>query len=264
MPVLLIAVLILAMKEPKRLSNNKIIDSWQPLFNGKDFNDWNLFTKNGDTTAMTKVFCIDEDEVLHFFRDLPDGYALEDHNALHGTMITKRSYSKYILQFEYKWGKKLVNNFKRLQYDSGLYFHISEASAYPLGIQYQIRYNHLNDISYVAEIRGKFNRDWYSKDGLFSMPSKGGMLMATSNGLNLPAADAYAHGLDNQWNTCEIIVMDNEYVIFKLNGKVVNMVTNLSWSSGFIGLEAETGEIFWRNIRIKEYKKRIPKEVFLK
>ena len=248
---------------PKIPSVDKTDEKWQPLFNGKDFNNWNIFTKNGDPEGQKKVFCIDKGGIIHFFRDLPDGYALEDPNALHGSMISKRNYSRYILKFEYKWGKKLVNNYKKLQYDSGVYLHISEESAYPLGIQYQIRYNHLNDVSYVAELRGKFERNWYSKDGVFLLPSAGGEAQSTPNGVNSPSNDAFAHGPDGKWNRCEIIVMRDEYVIYKLNGRVVNMVTDLNWSQGKIGLEAESGEIMWRNIMIKEFENDVPKEDFL-
>jgi len=242
---------------------DKTVHKWQPLFNGKDFNGWELFTKNGDPEAQKKVFCIDKGGIIHFFRDLPDGFALEDPNALHGALITQQSYSRYILKFEYKWGKKQVNNYKNLQFDSGLYFHISDVSAYPLGIQYQIRYNNLKNISYVAELRGKFDRNWYSKDGFFCPPAKGGVVQASPNGVNPASADAFAHGNDGRWNKCEIIVMGSEYVIYKLNGRVVNMVTDLNWSKGKIGLEAESGEILWRNIMIKEFDKFIPKEKFL-
>jgi len=243
--------------------NDKTGDKWKPLFNGTDFKGWDLFTKNGDPEAQQKVFCIDKGGIIHFFRDLPDGFVLEDPNALHGAMITKQSYNRYILKFEYKWGEKMVNNYKKLQFDSGLYFHISDASAYPLGVQYQIKYDHLKNTSYVAELRGKFDRNWYSKDGIFCLPAKGGLAEASPNGVNPASAHASAHGNDGHWNKCEIIVMGNEYVIYKLNGKVVNMVTDLSWGEGKIGLEAESGEIMWRNILIKEFDQVVPKEKFL-
>ena len=56
----------------------------------------------------------------------------------------------------------------------------------------------------------------------------------------------------------------NKYAILKLNGKIVNMATDLSVGEGILGLQAETAEIFYRNIMIKELDKDIPMEVFLK
>jgi hypothetical protein len=58
--------------------------------------------------------------------------------------------------------------------------------------------------------------------------------------------------------------MGNKYAIHKLNGAVVNVLTNLSLSEGVIGLQAETAEVFYRNIKIKELKEDIPMEKFLK
>ena len=42
------------------------------------------------------------------------------------------------------------------------------------------------------------------------------------------------------------------------------MATNLGPSEGMIGIESQTGEIYWRNIRIKEFNQPIPMENFLK
>lgn len=42
--------------------------------------------------------------------------------------------------------------------------------------------------------------------------------------------------------------MGNTYSIHKLNGKIVNLATNLTLSEGIIGLQSETAEIYYRNI----------------
>ncbi len=61
------------------------------------------------------------------------------------------------------------------------------------------------------------------------------------------AGDAQVHGLDDEWNQGEIIVMGDEYVIHKLNGEVVNMVINLDFDKGPIALKQKlvrfSGEI---------------------
>lgn len=58
--------------------------------------------------------------------------------------------------------------------------------------------------------------------------------------------------------------MGSKYAIHKLNGKVVNYAANLTLEEGIIGLQSETGEIFYRNIMIKELNTDIPAEEFLK
>ncbi len=72
------------------------------------------------------------------------------------------------------------------------------------------------------------------------------------------------HGLDDQWNEGEIIVMGDQYPLHKLNGKFVTMATQLGPAAGHVAIEAETGVTFWRNIRIKEFDHDIPVEEFLK
>jgi hypothetical protein len=57
--------------------------------------------------------------------------------------------------------------------------------------------------------------------------------------------------------------MADKYSIHKLNGKIVNIASNLSVSEGIIGLQAETAELFYRNIQIKEFDEIIPMEKFL-
>jgi hypothetical protein len=69
--------------------------------------------------------------------------------------------------------------------------------------------------------------------------------------------------LDGQWNFCEAIVMGNQYSIHKLNGEIVNLATGLTAKEGILGLQAETAEVFYRNIMIKELDKDIPIEDFL-
>ena len=71
------------------------------------------------------------------------------------------------------------------------------------------------------------------------------------------------HALDNKWNHSEIIVMGDQYAIHKLNGEVINMAFNLTPGEGIIGFQAETAEIYYRNIEIKEFEKIIPSEKFL-
>mgnify|MGYP006086980195 FL=1 len=58
--------------------------------------------------------------------------------------------------------------------------------------------------------------------------------------------------------------MGNAYTIHKLNGEIVNMATNLSVSEGIIGFQSETAEIYYRNIKIKEFDEIIPIEKFIK
>lgn len=241
---------------------------FKSLFNGRDFNEWKLLLRNGTTEEAKKVFTIDKGGILHFYRDLPKGSGNDEarRNAFHGVMATKKSFSKYHLKFEYKWGEKLVNNFDQFQYDAGVFYHIMELKIFPIGLQYQVRYNNLEDKNHSGDfVASGVKMQWYSKDGeTFTLPSEGGNPQPIKKGQHYASTNVSYNGLNDEWNECEIIVMDDDYALHFLNGKLANMATDLEPKKGPIAFEAETGEIFWRNIKIKEFEEYIPMENFLK
>ncbi len=262
MKIKLIASLLLAHASSALAADT----GYQLLFNGVDFNDWNIILRDGTPDDIKKVFTIDPDGILHVFRDLPNGTgSVTNKNATHGVMTTKKSYSKYSLKFDYKWGTKLFNNFNQFQYDAGVFYHIKQVKVFPVGLQYQVRYNHLEDRNHSGDIIASGTTiQWYSKDGkTFEFPANGGTAQPKRRGQHYARTGAVFNGLNDKWNKGEIIVMGNEYLLHKLNGQIVNMATDLPASSGPIAIESETGEIYWRNIRIKEFAESIPMENFL-
>ncbi len=236
------------------------------LFNGKDWEGWDLKIKNGDPELAKKVFAIG-DGMIHVFRDLPDRYALDSGTYdTHGMIYTKKKYSRFIFRFEYKWGKKICNNFGTYQYDAGCYYHVFDDRIWPKGIEYQVRYDHEKDLNHTGDFWASgATFQWYAgKDGTFLLPNEGGKSQPIKGGEHLASSKAEHHALDGKWNRCEVIVMGREYAIHKLNGKIVNMATGLSVGDGLVGLQAETAEIFYRNIAIKEFADAVPMEEFLR
>jgi hypothetical protein len=105
---------------------------------------------------------------------------------------------------------------------------------------------------------------WYAdKDGAFLLPGEGGRLQSRKSGQHYAKKGAKVHGLDGEWNQCELIVMGDHYSIHKLNGQIVNVATGLTAKEGKLGLQSETAEIFYRNIMIKEFDKDVPIEDLL-
>ena len=180
---------------------------------------------------------------------------------------TNKSYSKYVLRFEYKWGHKITNNFKRWQYDAGVYYHVSDDTVWPIGIEYQIRYDHTKMANHTGDlIRPKgANYDWYYDEETQRYLSKfeGAKLYEEKGWMHLAKTTTNYNGDNNKWNTCEIIVMGDQYAIHKLNGDIVNVAFNLTPAEGIFGFQAETAEIFYRIIEIKEFDEIIPIEKFL-
>lgn len=244
--------------------SNRTKDGFTKLFNGKNLDGWYLKIKSGDAELAKKVYAIDHSTV-HVFKDFPKKYELNTgKNATHGLFYTNKKYRNFIFRFEYKWGTGIANNFNQFQYDAGCYYHVVDDKIWPKGIEYQVRYDHTKNINHTGDFWAN-QIQWYSKDSLtFTLPSEGGKPMPLKNGEHRAAKDAKFNALNRKWNKCEIIVMGDKYAIHKLNGKIVNMATNLPYSEGVIGLQSETAEIYYRNMEIKEFDKVVPMEHFLK
>lgn len=251
-------------------NNSMDTDGFVKLFNGKDWNGWYLKLRNGDDEMAKKVFAI-ENEMVHVFKDFPDSLDLgTGANGTHGLFYTKKKYSKYILKFEYKWGSKIANNFERWQYDAGVYYHVVDDKIWPTGIEYQIRYDQTKSRNHTGDlIRPEgVNYKWYSTPGgnTYLHPKDGGELEEedSKNWLHYASPTDNHNALNDKWNVCEIIVMGDQYSIHKLNGDIVNMAFNLNPAEGIIGFQSETAEIYYRDIKIKEFNKIIPIEQFIK
>lgn len=246
------------------------------LFNGKNLDGWYLKVKNGDEALAKQVFAV-KDGYIHVFDDsFPAEIDLDagiDKSL--GMMYTKKEYSKYHFKFDYKWGKKKANYFKKWKYDAGVYYHVTNDKIYPTGIEYQIMYDHTKNKNHTGDsIRpGGVSYDWYYSDKTYAYlhPDNAGKLIEKKQ--KLPGKKNWLHeakptqnynALNDKWNTCEIIVMGSEYAIYKLNGEVVNMIFNLKPEKGILGLQSETAEILYRNIQIKEFTESVPAETFLK
>lgn len=242
--------------------------SW--LFNGKNFNGWYLKLRSGDAESAKKVFTVNDKGWVHVFGPgFEDGHELNSgRNDTHGMMYTNRKFDRFIFRFEYMWGKKRVNNFKSYQYDAGMYYHVYDDNIWPGGVEYQVRYDHLAERNHTGDFwaAGKSRFTWTADapKGNWLPATEGGALQEIRDGEHRAHKDAPFHALDGQWNQCEVIVMGDRYAIHKLNGKVVNVGTELTVSEGILGLQSETAELFYRNIRIKKLDADLPIETFLK
>jgi len=239
-------------------------NNFTKIFTGTDFEGWHLKIRSDDAELAKKVYAI-EDGMVHVFKDFPKEYELNTgENATHGLFYTNKKYSKYILRFEYKWGEGISNNFDQFQYDAGCYYHVADDKIWPLGIEYQVRYDHTKKKNHTGDFWAG-GLKWYSIDGnSFTLPSEGGQPVLGHGGEHLATPDVKYNGLNGKWNKCEVIVMGDKYTIHKLNGKIVNMATDLPFSEGIIGFQSETAEIYYRNIEIREFAEIIPMENFLK
>ncbi|CAM4231449.1 DUF1080 domain-containing protein [Zobellia roscoffensis] len=256
---------------PSESTNDE--DGYVSLYNGRDMSNWNIMCRDKEPGLAEKVFAAGENGEMHVYKDFPNGDRTEvGKNGTHCMFFTKEKYSSYSFKFEYKWGDKIFNNYDQFQYDAGMYFHVFDVNIWPKGLEYQVRYDHSkneNHTGCVWNSGAKF--DWYADNSeenpklrTYLSKEEGGVAQEHRGGEHKAHKGAEFHALDGQWNQCEVIVMGNAYAVYKLNGKIVNVLTNLSHSEGEIGLQAETAEIFYRNIEIKVFDEVLPIEEALR
>jgi hypothetical protein len=162
--------------------SKKSKDGFVSLLNGENLDGWYLKIFNGDAELAKKVYAV-EDGMVHVFKDFPKEYELNTSgNATHGLFYTNKKYSKFIFRFEYKWGSGIANNFDQFQYDAGMYYHVVDDKIWPIGIEYQVRYDHTKNRNHTGDYWAS-NIQWYSKDGeTFSSPSAGGKPVTSKAG----------------------------------------------------------------------------------
>ncbi len=244
------------------------------LYNGRNLDGWHVHTRGTDSELPAKVFVPVADGVIHVMKDIPDKAGVDaplEGWVSHGVLITDRDdLKRYIIKFQYKWGKKIMNNFNDWQYDAGAFYHVQpEQKIWPRSIEYQVRYNHLTNTNHTGDVwniaRSKTPMTVYVGDnGSFVAPTAGGKPAQSVSGGTAALAGAFYNGLNDQWNQAELIVMGDRYAIHKLNGVVVNYIENLQLGSGAFALQGETAEVFYRNIMIKTFDRDVPAETFLR
>ncbi|NJM37537.1 MAG: hypothetical protein HC845_06550 [Akkermansiaceae bacterium] len=98
------------------------VDDYTSLYSGQLSDHWHFFSFDGKPETAAKIFSAGNEGEVHVYRDFPDGYQIDGKtNDTHGIMVTKKSYGRYSFKFDYKWGKKKLNNFDQFQYDAGCF-----------------------------------------------------------------------------------------------------------------------------------------------
>lgn len=119
---------------------------WTPLFNGKSFDGWYTYLKDtGKNNDPKKVFQIDDDGVIHIYKDAEQGS-----DQPFGYLCTEKDFRDVRLRFQYKWGEKRFGRRATAARDSGvLYFVWGEDGkgngVWPYSIECQIQENDVGD-----------------------------------------------------------------------------------------------------------------------
>lgn len=174
-----------------------------------------------------------------------------------GGLVTKRTYSRFVLELEYQWGPEKFAPRDEMVRDAGVCFHLhGEDRIWPNSVECQIQEGDTGDIwaigSRVTAPISPVIRNHAAK----GQPT-------TRGGGEKPRFARFHRSYDWEipgWNHLKITV-DGTTAEFVLNGKVVNTVLDMErWDadqeafvpldSGRILLQAEGAEISYRNISI--------------
>jgi hypothetical protein len=230
--------------------------AWKPLFNGKNLNGWTVHyaSKTDDTSSASKFFTV-ENGVIHVYASQQAGSAQP--NAY---LLSTSEHKDYKLSLEYKWGEKKFPPRLDLIRDAGLLYHVhrERAGDWPASIESQIQEGDTGDLWVISARAASFVDP---KTRRFTLLENGGVPVTVGDNGKF---ERVRHGRVNEfpgWNTLEVIVKGDR-AMHIVNG-VPNMRVNdmkawdangNSWvklEKGRIALQAESAEIFYRNIKIR-------------
>jgi len=242
-----------------------------PLFDGKTLNGWNAAKAEG--VSDWGAFSVNQEEkAIHVYAGKNQGSKQE-----HDCLVSEKQFSHYILRMEYKWLEKRFEPRLTWDRDAGLLFHVHGdlKKVWPNCFEMQIGETpgyvtknkkeywkgrkpthrfHSGDYFIVpprAHLRSQIKRK-----GPFWDPN--GTLISISGPAMTPFGTEKAKG---EWNEIEICILGHKKATFILNGEVVFEAVNMEQKKegkfvpiekGHIGLQAESAELLYRNIRIKE------------
>ena len=230
---------------------------WKPLFNGKNLNGWSVqyASKTPEGAPPPASFFTVEKGEIHVYPTQAAGSAQP--NAY---LVTDAEHRDYRLSLEYRWGEKKFP--PRLEHvrDAGLLYHVHRdiPANWPASAEAQIQEGDTGDSWAISTQLSSFVDP---KTGFYTPPENGGVPVTVGK---LGDFQRTRHSRGNEypgWNTLEIVVRGDRATHI-VNGLVNMRVSDLkSWDEatktwvkldhGHIALQAESAELFYRNIRIR-------------
>jgi hypothetical protein len=216
-------------------------DGWVPLFDGVNLDGW--ITHGTNQT----VFIVENGEI-HVYPTQQDQSDQPEANLRNLTLLS----GKYTLHVEYKWGAARFGDRSQADRDAGILFHITGdvTRVWPDSIECQIGNSQLGGPYVSGDV-------WVLGNPTFAqLRNQNGQLRTAGGGYGMGTAGARAENPLGEWNTIEITVDGAAEAIYTVNGVEVNRVFNMTHdgqplSEGFISVQAEFAELFYRDIRYK-------------
>jgi hypothetical protein len=247
-------------------------DGWVSLFNGTSLEGW---TPGNGSAPLFAAGMLDGEPVIHVYPTQAD-----KSNQPQGWLITNASYSKYVFHLEYKWGTKRFGGRSNEDRDNGICFHAvkplpQQGETWPTSVELQLGSQAWpgdwvsgNIFMLIDKTRAQWtytmkeNRQVYSPTGTvrtLGAPTQYALGLTPGPNPNLDGGKNDPPA--TRWNTVELTVNGSESAEYKVNGMVVNALTDMEYQTsggsfaplteGQILVQAEFGEVYFRNIKIK-------------
>ena len=209
------------------------------LFDGHGLSNFQRFVKQ---------FGLDHD---------PDGvFRVEDGNihisgTEYGYLITKRSFSRFYLRAEFKWGQGTFMDRAGKARDSGILYYVQGPNKiWPRSVEFQVMEGGTGDfwLTDGAALTGKDGKRVTGPPGSAVKIDRFGKGPSQNvTGFRDPVGEVEKpHG---DWNLLELVT-DGKTVRQYVNGKLVNEGTDPFPSSGKILLQSEGAEVYFRNVSL--------------
>jgi Domain of Unknown Function (DUF1080) len=237
-------------------------DGWIPLFNGTNLDGW---TPSDGHAALFGVSQLEGKGVIHIYPNATT--QTQGSSQPEATLRTNKSYSKYVLYLEYKWGVRRFGARSNTARDNGICFHIcgEPTQVWPESLELQIGSDTWGNDWVTGNIFMLINKT----RAKWTAGTVNGMEAFTETGTKktIGAPASYYRGLSSaqldkpdDWNVIELTVNGSVDAEYKVNGTVVNRLFEMECDDGTgfkpldhgpIALQAEYAEIYFRDIRIK-------------
>ena len=231
------------------------------LFNGKDLSGWYTHLQGlGKNNDPKRVFRV-TDGMLHITGEV------------NGGIISEREFSDYRLVAEYKWGQTMWPPRAKDAMDNGLLLHCGTEDAvavglWPQSIQFQIYQGAVGDLvllpgkdTLTATVEGE-----QRGNAFHHVPGAPAQVRQAGGTKRFDIIQHFGKDPDwknekgfvgkntaekphSEWNIVEAIA-DGNTLTYIVNGRPVNKATNVSLTRGRIGIQCESGEIFYRRLEL--------------
>jgi hypothetical protein len=201
-------------------------DKSKSLFNGKNLDGWYVWLRDkGKNNDPDKIFTVSDGEIFDLGKDV-------------GYIMTNDRYGNFHFTLEFKWGVKKWPPRENAKRDSGICYNIPEDETdkiWPRSIECQIQEGDVGDF-------------WLLGYSTIQVDKKQNPPLPYSRIVKKKDAEKPT----GEWNTVEVISFNGKCVHI-VNGVVVHYGENASLIGGKILLQSEYAEVYYRNIRIREF-----------